>query len=949
MHKPSALFRQRQRPRGRWTSLLLLTAILITTDYAGAPLSVHGAAPTELFFSEYIEGSSNNKALEIFNGTGGMVNLATQGYNVRIFSNGATTAGLTINLTGIVADGDVYVISHSAADAAILAQADQTSSGGWFTGNDTVVLRKGTTIIDVIGQVGVDPGTAWGTGLTATADHTLRRKAVVCAGDTNAGNAFDPAAEWDGSAINTFGGLGSHTSSCMNDSAPAVVNTIPTSGATNVARDAALTITFSEPVDVSGIWLSVVGETSGSHGATISGGPVIFIVDPASDFASGESVKVTVFGTQVRDQDLTDPPNNPIVGFSFSFTTAGAEGCGPTVTPATPIHSIQGSGLLSPLNGSANIVIEGIVVGDFQEASKFRGFHVQEEDADADNDATTSEGIFVFDNNFGVAVKIGDKVRVKGTVNEFATGGSASLTQLTSISSVMVCGGGNSVTPASVSLPVVSPTDWERYEGMLIRIPQTLTVTDNFTLGRFGEVGLSVNGRLRSPTHAALPGAEAGVVQDLNNRSRIILDDGDGRPNIDPIVNPAPGLSAANSLRLGATISGLTGVLEQRFSAYRIQPVGPNTFSATNPRPTAPASVGGTLKVASFNVLNYFNGNGLGGGFPTSRGADSAQEFTRQRDKIIRAITTLDAAIVGLLEIENDTGANSATRDLVKGLNDATAAGTYSFVDTGVVGTDEIRVALIFKPAMVAPVGAFKILNSSVNPQFLDTKNRPTLAQTFREISTGGKLTVAINHFKSKGSGCEDVGDPDTGDGQGNCNMTRTRAALALVNWLATDPTGSGDPDFLIIGDLNSHAKEDPITTIRDAGYTDLIRSFVGDDSYSFSFNGESGYLDHALASPSLKPQVTGAAEWHINSDEPVVLDYNVEFKSPNQVNTLYAATPFRSSDHDPLVVGLNLNAPPVAAAGGPYQVSAGSRPPARMRSATAHGSRFSVARDRRR
>ena len=949
MHKPSALFRQRQRPRGRWTSLLLLTAILITTYYAGAPLSVHGAAPTELFFSEYIEGSSNNKALEIFNGTGGMVNLATQGYNVRIFSNGATTAGLTINLTGIVADGDVYVISHSAADAAILAQADQTSSGGWFTGNDTVVLRKGTTIIDVIGQVGVDPGTAWGTGLTATADHTLRRKAVVCAGDTNAGNAFDPAAEWDGSAINTFGGLGSHTSSCMNDSAPAVVNTIPTSGATNVARDAALTITFSEPVDVSGIWLSLVGETSGSHGATISGGPVSFIVDPASDFASGESVTVTVFGTQVRDQDLTDPPDNPIVGFSFSFTTAGAEGCPPTVTPATPIHSIQGSGLLSPLNGSANIVIEGIVVGDYQEASQFRGFHVQEEDADADNDATTSEGIFVFDNNFGVAVKMGDKVRVKGTVNEFATGGSASLTQLTSISSVTVCGGGNSVTPASVSLPVVSPTDWERYEGMLIRIPQTLTVTDNFTLGRFGEVGLSVNGRLRSPTHAALPGAEAGVLQDLNNRSRIILDDGDGRPNIDPTVNPAPGLSAANSLRLGATISGLTGVLEQRFSAYRIQPVGPITFSATNPRPTAPASVGGTLKVASFNVLNYFNGNGLGGGFPTSRGADSAQEFTRQRDKIIRAITTLDAAIVGLIEIENDTGNNSAIRDLVSGLNTAAGAGTYSFIDTGIVGTDEIRLALIFKPAMVAPVGTFKILNSAVDPQFLDTKNRPALAQTFREISTGAKFTVAINHFKSKGSGCEDVGDPDTGDGQGNCNVTRTRAASALVNWLGTDPTGSGDLDFLIVGDLNAHAREDPITAIRDAGYTDLIRSFVGDDSYSFSFNGESGYLDHALASPSLKPQVTGAAEWHINSDEPVVLDYNVEFKSPNQVNTLYAATPFRSSDHDPLVVGLNLNAPPVAAAGGPYQVSAGSRLPTRMRSATAHGSRFSVARDRRR
>ncbi len=907
MQKPAPI--QQRWPRSRWTTLLILTAILISTYFARTPLSVHSAAPTELFFSEYVEGSSNNKALEIFNGTGGTVNLATQGYNVQIFSNGATTAGLTINLTGTVGDSDVYVLAHSSADAAILAQADQTSGSGLFTGDDTIVLRKGTTIIDVIGQVGFDPGTAWGTGLTSTADHTLRRKAAVCAGKTNTGVAFDPSTEWDGSAINTFGGLGSHTSSCMSDSAPSVVNTSPTAGATNVARNAPLTITFSEPVDVSGIWLSLVGETSGSHGATISGGPTSFTIDPDSDFASGESVTVRVFAAQVRDQDATDPPNNPTAGFSFSFTTTGGDGCGPGT--ATGIHSIQGSGLLSPLNDTANIVIEGIVVGDYQEASQFRGFHVQEEDADADSDPQTSEGIFVFDNNFGVAVKVGDKVRVKGTVNEFATGGSASLTQLTNISSVTVCGSGNSVTPAGVSLPIASVTEWERYEGMLIRIPQTLTVTDNFTLGRFGEVGLSVNGRLRSPTHAVAPGAEAGALQDLNNRSRILLDDGDSRPNIDPTVYPASGLSAANTLRLGATISSLTGVLEQRFSVYRVQPVGPIAFTDASPRPTTPASVGGTLKVASFNVLNYFNGNGLGAGFPTLRGAHTKEEFTRQRDKIIRAITMLDAAIVGLIELENDTGPNSAIRDLINGLNAATSAGTYSFIDTGVVGTDAIRVALIFKPAMVAPVGAFKILNTTVDPQFLDTKNRPALAQTFRQISTGAKFTVAVNHLKSKGSGCEDEGDPDTGDGQGNCNVTRTRAAQALVNWLASDPTGSGDPDFLIVGDLNAHANEDPITVIRDAGYADLIRSFIGADAYSFSFKGESGYLDYALSSPSLTPQVTGTTEWHINADEPVVLDYNMEFKSPNHVNTLYAATPFRSADHDPLIVGLNLTSGP--------------------------------------
>ncbi|MEK7326669.1 MAG: nuclease, partial [Chloroflexota bacterium] len=215
------------------------------------------------------------------------------------------------------------------------------------------------------------------------------------------------------------------------------------------------------------------------------------------------------------------------------------------------------------------------------------------------------------------------------------------------------------------------------------------------------------------------------------------------------------------------------------------------------------------------------------------------------------------------------------------------------------------RVALIYKPASVTPVGAYAILDSSVDPLFLDTKNRPALAQTFLQNANGQKFTVVVNHLKSKGSACADVGDPDTGDGQGNCNITRKNAAIALVNWLATDPTGSGDPDFLIMGDLNSYAMEDPITTIKNAGYTNLIDAFLGSHAYSFVFQAQSGYLDHALSNPSLTPQVTGATEWHINADEPIVLDYNVEFKSLNHQTTLYAPNAFRSSDHDPLIVGL--------------------------------------------
>ena len=186
-----------------------------------------------------------------------------------------------------------------------------------------------------------------------------------------------------------------------------------------------------------------------------------------------------------------------------------------------------------------------------------------------------------------------------------------------------------------------------------------------------------------------------------------------------------------------------------------------------------------------------------------------ADEFTRQRDKIIAAISVIDADVVGLLEIENNVN-DDAVIDLVNGLNAVNGAGTYEYVSTGAIGTDAIKVALIYKPASVSLVGNYAILNSSVDSRFIDTKNRPTLAQTFIDNSTGGIFTVAVNHLKSKGSDCNDLGDPDTGDGAGNCNLTRKAAAEAMVDWLASDPTGSGDADFLIIGDLNSYDKEDP-------------------------------------------------------------------------------------------------------------------------------------------
>ncbi|MDH3944105.1 MAG: ExeM/NucH family extracellular endonuclease [Anaerolineae bacterium] len=574
------------------------------------------------------------------------------------------------------------------------------------------------------------------------------------------------------------------------------------------------------------------------------------------------------------------------------------EACG---DPFTPIYTVQGNGLASPLDGSV-VSTEGVVTGDFQNGDQFLGFFVQ--DVAGDGDAATSDGIFVYAPG-SVDVAIGDSVRVKGDVDEFFN-----MTEITNVSSVQVCSTGGSVAVTALTLPVGSLTDFEPFEGMYVTFPQVLSVTETYVLGRYGQVSLSL-GRIYNPTHVTSPGPAANAQQDLNDRSRIVLDDGNSQENIDPTIHPFGGLSAGNTLRSGSTVSGVTGVLDYSFGEYRLQPTVTPNFVNANPRTPAPADVGGTLKVASFNVLNFFNGDGLGGGFPTSRGADSAFEFTRQRDKIINAILDIDADILGLMEIENDGYApTSAIQDLVNGLNAVAGAGTYAFIDPGVaqIGTDEIAVGLLYKPGSVTPIGPAEILDSSDDPTFNDDKNRPVLAQTFDQNTTGERLTVAVNHLKSKGSNCNSLGDPDTGDGQGNCNITRTTAAIALANWLGSDPTGSGDSDFLIMGDLNAYAKEDPIMALIGAGFTDLINAAFGGSGYSYVFDGQWGYLDHAMSSSSLTSLVTGADVWHINADEPLVLDYNVEFKTANHVVTLYSVAPYRASDHDPVLVGMCLD-----------------------------------------
>jgi uncharacterized protein len=700
--------------------------------------------------------------------------------------------------------------------------------------------------------------------------------------------------------------------------------------ASNIDADNVV-ITDTLPADV-----TFIGFES-SSAVTLVSGDAPDIVWAVDTLPAGEDLTLTLtvqindtFAAAITNAVVvsTATPEEVLGNNSDTAVTSPPVGgsCG---QPFTPIYEIQGSGSDTPIPGP--VTTEGIVIGDYEGPQpNLRGFYIQ--DLVGDGDPETSDGIFVFnfDND---NVNLGDAVRVSGTAGDFQ-----GQTQISGVVTLLICDTDQTIEPTNVYLPFPEPVNdvpyLERYEGMLVRLPQMLYVTEHFQLGRFGQIVMSSGDRLYQPTHLAAPGDDALAIQAENDLNRIIIDDELNNQNPDPIFFGRGGnqLTASNTLRGGDTAENIVGVMTFTWAgnaasgnAYRVRPInalggGVPNFQPANPRPAEPADVGGTLKVAAFNLLNYFNTfsgctGGVGGAPMDCRGADNLTEFNRQWPKTVEAILGMDVDVLGVIEIENDGyGPDSAIQDLVNRLNDATAPGTFAFIDadaeTGEInalGTDAIKVGLLYRPANVSPVGQTAVLNTEafVNGGDADPRNRATIAQAFEQNTTGARFIVNVHHLKSKGSACE---DPDLGDGQGNCAVVRTNAVLELMDWLYTDPTGTGETDILIIGDLNSYAQEDPIQAILEFGYVNLVEELLGPQAYSYVFDGQWGYLDYALASPTLFAQVTGVTEWNINADEPNVLDYNTNFKSANHVEILYAPDQFRSSDHDPILIGLHLH-----------------------------------------
>jgi uncharacterized protein len=543
----------------------------------------------------------------------------------------------------------------------------------------------------------------------------------------------------------------------------------------------------------------------------------------------------------------------------------------------TPICTIQGNGAASALVGTV-VTTTGTVTALFLGSGTVQGFFI--EDATCDSDVSTSNGLFVYQPNAS-GIALGQRVQVTATVDEFQ-----GLTELRSVTAVQLVGTGT-VTPTVITLPLSDADLWERYEGMLLRFPQQLVVNDTENWLQFGEIALGPeraltatqtvdpNDAVASGTNSNGSGNVAAVLarEDLNARGRILLDD--GRTSSYPV--PPPMIGPEGTLRTGSTITGLTAVVHYAFDAYRLHPVGVVPIVHAQ-RPSVPA-VGGSVRVASLNVLNYFTTLGVWG-------ASTTAERQRQRTKLVAALQAVDADAVVLCELENN---DAAWTDLLAGLNTAMGSGTYVGMEEDAFGSGGTKSVILYKPAVLTTTGPLQALNTSLF-------QRPHLTQAFIVNATGGRFLLSSMHLRSKLCDNATGANVDQADGQGCYNAQRRAQAQELAAHWAGLRTSTGIPAQLVVGDLNAYGQEDPLDVFRAAG----LSTQLNEEDHSYRFAGAFGALDHVLATDAMASVLSAAAVWHINSDEPNDLDYrqdNLAYYQPNA---------YRCSDHDMLVVGLD-------------------------------------------
>lgn len=611
----------------------------------------------------------------------------------------------------------------------------------------------------------------------------------------------------------------------------------------------------------------------------------------------------------------------------------------------TPIAAIQGTGEISPLVDQT-VTTEGVVTAVYDEGGK-NGFFLQTAGTGTTvkGEGDASDGIFVYMGNHTQFPQRGASVRVTGTVSEYYQQTQISVASLSELPDPLDA-------PVALELDVLPAGDSARepFEGMLVRPAGAYTVTDNYSLNNTGDLGLAPGTTAhRTPTDVVLPGDAARELAARNDSEVVYLDDGRTRnyfrtDKMTPLPYLVTSDAGIKAIRTGDVVDFTTDVVvDYSFDQWRFQPLQPITgknqsdelpITWEDSRAAAfevPSTVQGDNSIGFFNVLNYFTTLGedttgcssykdmyntpVGTNNCRVRGAYSQDAFQDQQAKIVTAINKLDTDVLGLSEIENTAAVtgNPARRDealaaLVDALNSAAGHTRWAYVaapTTLPASEDVIRVAFIYDPAAVQPVGESRIFDDGA---FTGTARQP-LAQAFEPVGGGDDFVAVVNHFKSKGSVAH--GDADSGDGQGNNANLRVSQATALLQRFRAQQDWTDLPAFLI-GDFNAYTMEDAMTTLADGGF-DIVHTDKDFDQASYQFGGELGSLDHVLANSPAQALVRDSAVWNINGDESVAFEYsrrnyNVQDFFGDGSDPLYGyGNPFRSSDHDPVKVGFDL------------------------------------------
>jgi uncharacterized protein len=917
----------------------ILVAVLVAAVSSLVGAHAASAVSSTLTLSQIYGGGGNSLApyqndyIEVFNKSLALID--TTGMSVQYTSatgtgNFGSATNLITPLSGFLAPGQ-YLLVQEASGGAVgsplptpditdatpinmsatggkVALVNSTSGLGCNGGSTPCSAAQLALIVDLIGYDGANFFEG------AAAAPTLSNTTAALRAGSGCTDTDNNSADFTAGAPNPRNRL-SPTFNCNGDTAPTVASTTPANGATGVAVNANISITFSEPVNAVDGWYSISCATSGGHSATVAGGPVTFTLDPTADFATGETCTVTVFAADVTDQDTQDPPDNMASNYTFSFTT---------VAPPVAIHDIQGASHISPKNGQNVANVNGIVT-----VKRTNGFYMQDPNPDAD--PATSEGIFVFTSSAPTSVNVGDAVKVNGHVSEFRPGGASTgnltttelatptITVLSSgnaLPAATIVGNGGRVPPnqvieddASGDVETSGTFDpasdgldfWESLEGMRVELDNAVAVGPTNAFGETQVVGDD--------------GANAGL---RTARGGLLLRPTDGNPErvvADDVLVPLPAMNVGDHYD-----APLVGVLDYNFGNFFLEVTSAGVgaiHDGVTPETTTAAGLN-QVAVATFNFENLD---------PT----DPQSKFDRLAAILVNNLRAPD--IVSGEEVQDDNGptdngvvdANQTLDQLVAAI-EAQGGPHYDYryinpvndQDGGEPGGN-IRQVFLFRTDRgvsfidrpggdsTTPTTVVNGVNGpelSFSPGRIDpsssawSTSRKPLAGEF--LFNGHHLFVIANHFNSKGGDqpLEGHFQPPTRSSE----VQRHQQAQIVHDFVASILADDASASVVVDGDLNDFEWSDTVSILKSGVLHDLMDTLPENERYSYVFEGNSQTLDHILTSDAL-------------FGVPFVFD-------PVHVNAEFAD---QASDHDPSVVRLTLNDPPTADAGGPYAVAEGS------------------------